>query len=169
MQHAQHLIHRRHDPPRCGQGFSRDGANAAEPDIEDLTFDNYLSCETLWQVWQTALDDEILVRMAQILYRKPDIRMKPYEKVSIFYWWASVKNLLTARYRDFFRPSPVPRGQTSGPDPDTLRRNMDAQIRALTGGDITKEEAVLSMDTWRALTELNAKAREAEEIRSQTR
>ena len=34
---------------------------------------------------------------------------------------------------------------------------MNAQIRALTGGDITKEEAVLSMDTWRALTELSLK------------
>ena len=38
-------------------------------------------------------------------------------------------------------------------------------IRALTGGDITKEAAIMKMDTWRALTELDAKAREAEELR----
>ena len=38
-------------------------------------------------------------------------------------------------------------------------------IRALTGGDITKEERIMKMDTWRALTELDAKAREAEELR----
>ena len=44
---------------------------------------------------------------------------------------------------------------------------MNAQIRALTGGDITKEAAILQMDCWRALTELDAKAREAEEIRNQ--
>ena len=41
---------------------------------------------------------------------------------------------------------------------------MNAQIRALTGGDITKEKAVLAMDTWRALTELDAKARDYEEL-----
>lgn len=34
---------------------------------------------------------------------------------------------------------------------------MNAQIRALTGGDVTKERAVLQMDCWRALTELDAK------------
>jgi uncharacterized protein YbjQ (UPF0145 family) len=42
---------------------------------------------------------------------------------------------------------------------------MNAEIRALTGGDITKEQAVLEMDCWRALTELNEKAREAQEFK----
>ena len=41
---------------------------------------------------------------------------------------------------------------------------MNAQIRALTKGDITKERDILNMDTWRALTELDALAREYEEI-----
>ena len=42
---------------------------------------------------------------------------------------------------------------------------MLAQIRALTGGDITKEQAVLDADTWTALAELDAKAREAQKYR----
>ena len=42
---------------------------------------------------------------------------------------------------------------------------MNAQIRALTDGDITKEDAVFERDCWRALTELDAKALEAEEFR----
>ena len=33
---------------------------------------------------------------------------------------------------------------------------MNAQIRALTKGDVTKEKEILALDTWRALTELNA-------------
>jgi hypothetical protein len=41
---------------------------------------------------------------------------------------------------------------------------MNTQIRALTGGDITKEEQVLDMDCWRALTELDAKAKDYEEM-----
>ena len=52
---------------------------------------------------------------------------------------------------------------------EVLWTAMNAQIRALTGGDITKEEAVLSMDTWRALTELDAKAKEVEDIKRQTK
>ena len=41
---------------------------------------------------------------------------------------------------------------------------MDAQIRALTEGDITKEETIKALPCWRALTELNEKAREAKEF-----
>ena len=52
---------------------------------------------------------------------------------------------------------------------EVLRTAMNAQIHALTGGDITKEEAVLSMDTWRALTELDAKAKEVEDIKRNDR
>ncbi len=44
---------------------------------------------------------------------------------------------------------------------------MNAQIRALTKGDITKEKEILSLDTWRALTELNAQAREYKELNAQ--
>lgn len=51
-----------------------------------------------------------------------------------------------------------------GDEVPDLREIMNAEIRALTGGDITKLEAVLSADTLDALTELNAKAREAREI-----
>ena len=48
---------------------------------------------------------------------------------------------------------------------ESREMQMNAQIRALTDGDITKESAVLEKDCWRALTELDAKAREAEEFR----
>jgi hypothetical protein len=45
---------------------------------------------------------------------------------------------------------------------------MNAQIRALTKGDITKENTVLKMDVWRALTELDAQAADREELKKQT-
>ena len=50
-----------------------------------------------------------------------------------------------------------------------LRDSTNAQIRALTGGDVTKEEAIKKMDTHRALTELDAKARESEEYRKHSK
>ena len=39
------------------------------------------------------------------------------------------------------------------------------QIRALTKGDITKEKEIFEMDTWRALTELDAQAQEYEDLK----
>ena len=46
---------------------------------------------------------------------------------------------------------------------------MDTQIRALTKGDITKEREVLQMDVHRALTELDAQAKEYEELKRETK
>ena len=45
---------------------------------------------------------------------------------------------------------------------------MNAQIRALTKGDVTKEQQVLALDTLRALTELDAQAREYEELKKKS-
>lgn len=141
-----------------------DGAAAVSADIEeDLSFDDYLACEALWQVWQTTQADSLLRDMAAILYRKEDIVLKDFEYLSIFYWWAGLKNMLSGRYPNFFQVSPV---ESAIPHVDelTLRRSMDSQIRALTKGDITKEKTILSLPAIRALTELDALAREYEEL-----
>lgn len=149
------------DPVRLD---SIDGAVAVSADIEeDLSFDDYLACEALWQVWQTSQTDALLRDMAAILYRKENIVLKDFEYLSIFYWWAGLKNMLSGRYPNFFQVSPV---ESAIPHVDelTLRRSMDSQIRALTKGDITKEATILSLPAIRALTELDALAREYEEL-----
>lgn len=76
-----------------------------------------------------------------------------------------MKQQYTDLFPDLFR-------QSATTDPDDLpdpRDIMNAEIRALTAGDITKTEAVLSADTLTALTELNAKAREARELERKTK
>lgn len=47
-----------------------------------------------------------------------------------------------------------------------MRQITDAQLRLLTDGDVTKEQAVRQVDCKRALTELNAKAKEAREMQA---
>lgn len=141
-----------------------DGANAISADIEDdLSFDDYLACEALWQVWQFSQQDSLLRDMAAILYRKDDIKCKDFELISVFYWWAGLKSMLSKRYPNFLQPSAV---EPDAPHIDelTLRRSMDSQIRALTKGDITKEQEILSAPAIRALTELDALAREYDEL-----
>lgn len=142
-----------------------DGANAIPADISSgLSFDAWLACETQWQRYQANPDDALLRQMAEILYNKENIRLTAAETLGVFYWWAGVKNLVSAMFPNFFKTV----GGDSKAEPpsyDELRRNIDAQIRALTKGDITKEKVILSLDAMRALTELDAQAREYDEIR----
>lgn len=136
------------------------GAEALPADLsEGITFEAWLACENYWQGYQATLDEAILREMAAILYRKEDIVLASHESISVFYWWLSVKRFVSAKFPHFFRPASG--GQQS---PLEVERSMNAQIRALTKGDITKEEKILSMDAMRALTELDALAREYEEL-----
>lgn len=140
-----------------------DGASAMPPDpTYDLTLEQWLACENLYQGYQYTQDPELLRSMAAMLYRKEDITLAPSEEISVFYWWASVKRMVSAMFPSFFKPAPV--NADDMPDADTVRRSVDAQIRALTKGDITKEDRILSMAAIRALTELDAQAREYEEL-----
>ncbi|WP_290393356.1 hypothetical protein [uncultured Duncaniella sp.] len=138
-----------------------DGAKAVPADISgDFTFDNWLACEALWQVYQLTSNEDMLRQMAEILYNKPDIKPDAAELLGIFYWWAAVKSMASDMFPNFFKPGEV----GEAPSADSMRRNMDAQIRALTKGDITKESEILAMGAIRALTELDAQAREYDEL-----
>lgn len=142
-----------------------DGATAIPADISSgLSFDSWLACETLWQRYQIKPDDALLRQMAEILYNKENIKMNAAETLGIFYWWAGVKNLVSALFPNFFKKVGGD-SESEPPGYDEMRRNIDAQIRALTKGDITKERDILALEAMRALTELDAQAREYDEIR----
>lgn len=90
--------------------------------------------------------------------------------LSLTSFWESscgsrVKEYFAANFPHFFKPA-----REGG----ELRRvdilpAMQAQIRALTDGDVTKQQAVYNTDCWAALTELDNKAREAEEFKERNR
>ncbi|MCI7598359.1 MAG: hypothetical protein SOY06_08850 [Prevotella sp.] len=61
----------------------------------------------------------------------------------------------------FFKKTVV---EDSEPEPVNFIELYSIQLRALTGGDVTKEDTVLHLECWRALTEFDAKTREAEEL-----
>ena len=83
---------------------SVDGANAIPADISSgLSFDAWLACETQWQRYQSNPDDALLRQMAEILYNKENISLTPAETLGVFYWWAGVKNLVSAMFPNFFK------------------------------------------------------------------
>lgn len=108
--------------------------------------------------------------MAQVLYDSDRLKPDTAELVSVFYWFASLKQYFARLFPHFYAPVGATDGnQLGGSLFAQLRETTNAQLRALTGGDITKESLIRQMDTHRALTELDAKAREAEEYRRSTK
>lgn len=134
------------------------GREAVHPLLAGVTFRDYLSAENYYQGYLMSHEPEALQALAGVLYPGTTRTLTPTAHHLLLLWMAGLKQAYTGLFPDLFSRAPA-----SDEVPD-LREIMNAEIRALTGGDITKLEAVLSADTLDALTELNAKAREAREI-----
>lgn len=138
--------------------------HALPADFSEVPFETFIICDNLYQGYLQTKDGALLDELGATLYGK-SIAFKPYERISIFYWFASLKDSLSRKYSDFFQPiTGASDGNLLGSSVPSVEDAMNAQIRALTKGDITKEAEVLALDTHRALTELNAQAREYKEL-----
>lgn len=132
----------------------------------ELRFIDYLNCEKYYQLFLQQKRPEYVCHLASMLYR--DKRgnaaviksLKPEEATGVIYWFGYIKACMAKAFPHFFKPL-----KSESSESYDIVSAMDAQIRALTDGDITKEDAVFNKSCWRALTELNQKAREAEEFR----
>lgn len=151
--------------------ISRIGRHKALPALfQDVPFSTYIFLDNLYQGYLHTQESNLLVQMAQLLYDAPRIRLNAEERISVFYWFASLKQYFASTFSHFFKSVEADaEGTPSGNMAARLQEQMNTQIRALTGGDITKEKEVLAMDCWRALTELNAKARDYEELKKSTK
>lgn len=132
----------------------------------ELIFIDYLNCEKYYQLFLQQKQPEYVCKLAGLLYRddKGNIAefqsLEPEEVTGVIYWYGYIKVCMAKAFPHFFKPL-----QTETSESIDIVGIMDAQIRALTDGDITKEDAVFNKSCWRALTELNQKAREAEEFK----
>lgn len=133
------------------------GARAIDAKMHDVAFDTYLQAENCFQGILLNKSEAAVTALAKLLY--PGLKNKPeaWEQMMVVQWWSQVKGMFADLFPHFFRP-------TEGSAASSMMEVMNNQIRALTGGDVTKESEILAIDTWRALTELDAKAREAEEF-----
>lgn len=134
-------------------------------DFQDVSFGDFLILDNLYQGYLQTKRGDLLVEMARIMYHAKKITLDREEEICIFYWFASVKQMFASMFRHFLKPVSTDDSLGGSPSFQQLQESMNAQLRALTGGDITKEKEVLEMDCWRALTELDAKAKDYEEIK----
>lgn len=148
------------------------------PDFSEVPFEKFIVCDNLYQGYLATQRDDLLDQLANILYLpklstlNSKLRLTAVERTSVFYWFASVKGYFAQRFNHFFQPqaqSDNLLGSNAQPTGAQIQQSVDAMIRALTKGDITKEREILALDTHRALTELDAQAREFFELRSKIR
>ena len=144
-------------------GFHR----AVRADLQNVTFEDFLTLDNLYQGYLQTQKADLLHDMALILYQARFIRLTKEEATCIFYWFTSVKRYFASLFTNFF--SSATDGEAFAPSFKQLQDNVNTQIRALTGGDITKEREVLRMDCWRALTEFDAKAKDYDELKKVTK
>ena len=148
-------------------------AAAIAADFQAVPFSTFISADNYYQGFLHTKNDALLKDLATLLYPKVKSRhLTTPLLLNVFYWFSSLKHYFSRLFPHFLQPMSSSSEDLLGYAPpigEMLRTAMNAQIRALTGGDITKEDAVLNMDTWRALTELDAKAKEVEDIKRQTK
>lgn len=158
------------EPPSRPVRLSRIGLlgryRAVDAELRGVPFEGFLYCDNLYQGYLHTQSNELLRDMAAVLYGAPHIRLDAAERVSVFYWFAAVKSLFARTFSHFLQPAGTGGNMLRGSLAQQLTEAMNAQLRALTKGDITKEAAVRQLDTWRALYELDALAKEAEELKN---
>ena len=142
------------------------GCRAVDDILDHYPFGDYLMAEQYYQLAVSSGKPEMIERLACFLYvkrngRHPErLSLSPAEQMGTLRWFAHIKSVFAERWPHFFRRVDA---DIEEMDID-LMGAMDAQIRALTEGDITKEDTIKKLPCWRALTELNEKAREAKEF-----
>ena len=142
------------------------GCRAVDDILDHYPFGDYLMAEQYYQLSVSSGKPEMIDKLATFLYVKRNgkhperLSLSPAEQMGTLRWFAHVKSVFAERWPYFFRRVDA---DIEEMDID-LMGAMDSQIRALTEGDITKEETIKKLPCWRALTELNQKAREAKEF-----
>ncbi|MBQ7987365.1 MAG: hypothetical protein IJ253_02490 [Bacteroidaceae bacterium] len=136
------------------------GFKAVDALLHGVRFYDYLQMEKYYQIYLERKMPEMGLKLAQMLYPGGVTAVDDAELTGCIMWYSYVKKQLARIFPHFFRPAPVAPGKSVN-----YYEQMNAQIRVLTDGDITKEQAVYDKDCWRALNELDAKAGDAEEWR----
>ena len=147
--------------------------HAIPADFQGVPFETFIVCDNLYQGYISTQNEKLLDEMAHHLYSSKYfsliIRLSPADRINVFYWFASLKAMLSKEFHNFLQPATSDNANLLDSDRsqyEILTAAVNAQIRALTKGDVTKEKEVLALDTWRAMTELDALAKEYQELNS---
>lgn len=148
----------------------KDGPKAVSPDLEGTPFSLYLQAENFYRGYLETSSSQALEALARLLYPAAPTSKKTKKTPPLtaahhyllLLWMVS----LHAHYAQLF-PHLFSRPAAQMDNLPSARDIMTAEIRTLTQGDVTRTPLVLQTETITALTELNERAREAEEVSKQ--
>lgn len=132
-----------------------------------VRFGTYLASVSLWgnMMKSGKQDSESIASLISLLYGFRPKHIRPEFVGCVIYWMSSIQEYFAKRFKDLFSPQKSSDGQGSlASSSGSFKDSSNAMIRALTKGDVLKEKQVLDIDTWRALTELDALAMETKRI-----
>ena len=138
-------------------------------DFEDATFGEFLHADGLFLMYlnNPEANADRRAEIAEMLYQGIGraAATSPTMNANIIVWLTGLKHQLTGMYPYLFA-APAAADYEETPEEAAARRRRAtlSMIRALTGGDITKENDILQTAAHSALNELNEKAREAKEL-----
>lgn len=153
------------------------GVAHQDPRLRGLPFIQYLACENYYQAFIHTGEERHLNCLIASFYLagakfddsrtaslSENFRGIPFHiRHTAFLWYYGLKSVFHARFPYLFQKTDAADGKPQAPD---MRGHINSTVRALTGGDVTKTDDVYRTETWTALAELNAKAREYRELKA---
>lgn len=141
---------------------------AVDFELQELPFGKYLEAENWYQSFLLSPEENSLKELARILYLVPDGDEAPELCGEIltgaFLWFGAVKTMMAGWFPNFLKKAADGDGRPV--TQESLIESANAQMRLLTKGDVTKDQYIRDeVKTWTAMAELDALAKEAEEIR----
>ena len=144
-----------------------DGVRAVDAEFHEVEFAKYLAAENYYQAAISEEgNEEAMDGLVSVMYpgynenypvEKDTGNRNAIRYISIM-WYTAVKSMFSEIFYHLFKP-------VKNEEETDMRKVMTMQIHVLSGGDITKEKDILEADVWSALTELDTKIEEAEQIK----
>lgn len=147
---------------------------AIHPKFYGVIFEVYLMAENFYMAYTKTNKIEFLDCLCAVLYKRPFqkwnssllkkrakyfSKVDPHLKITVFTWYASFRNMVVRECPNLNSPA------QSGSEPK-IKEIVNGMMRMLNKGDIKGNPAILKADTWDALYELEAQAKEYKQLKS---
>lgn len=150
---------------------------ASDARLRGVSLAQYLACENYYQGFIFTKNEVFLNRLCACFYVKTKFndgqtekhsrhfaKLPFHERYTVFLWFSGLKKVLQTNFSNYFVAMETDPEQT--PTPPNMRKQIEQMMRALSGGDVTKVDAIYNVETWTALAELDAKALEYKIMKS---
>lgn len=150
---------------------------ASDARLRGCTFAQYIACENYYQAYLFTKKEEYLNMLCASFYIKKQFDDSSTEKMAkrfaklsfhirytVFIWFTGFKKVLKNNFKNYFVE--IESGEDNQRTPPNMRKQIEQMMRALSAGDVTKVKDIWQVETWTALSELDAKALEYKTMKS---